>query len=148
MKFSMTSLAMISTFTLASSAVFAFDPLAQDQKWILGDWNGKRAQLEQQGYQFTAAFQNESAVNLSGGYDDSSRLFNANQWTFGTRLDLEKIADWKDTQAQLSITKRDGQPLSTDRISDPRAPQFSSAQEIYGRGQWWRLTSAWIKKDF
>lgn len=90
MKFSMTSLAMISTFTLASSAVFAFDPLAQDQKWILGDWNGKRAQLEQQGYQFTAAFQNESAVNLSGGYDDSSRLFNANQWTFGTRLDLEK----------------------------------------------------------
>ena len=148
MKFSMTSLAMISTFTLASSAVFAFDPLAQDQKWILGDWNGKRAQLEQQGYQFTAAFQNESAVNLSGGYDDSPRLFNANQWTFGTRLDLEKIAGWKDTQAQLSITKRDGQPLSTDRISDPRAPQFSSAQEIYGRGQWWRLTSAWIKKGF
>lgn len=59
---------------------------------------------------------------------------------------FRKIAGWKDTQAQLSITKRDGQPLSTDRISDPRAPQFSSAQEIYGRGQWWRLTSAWIKK--
>ncbi|MND53525.1 Porin B precursor [compost metagenome] len=65
-------LSMTSTFTLASGMVFAFDPLAQDQKRILGDWDGKRTQLEQQGYQFTGAFQNESVLNLSAGYEDSS----------------------------------------------------------------------------
>ncbi|MFU9047780.1 carbohydrate porin [Acinetobacter tibetensis] len=148
MKLSIKPFTILLSSTFVSSTVFAFQPLAHDQKWMLGDWEGKRTQLEQQGYQFNVAFQNESALNLSGGYDDSPRLFNANQWLFGTRLDLEKIVGWKDTQAQLSITKRDGQSLSNDRISDPRASQFSSAQAIYGRGQWWRLTNAWIKKGF
>lgn len=45
---------------------FAFQPFAQDQKWLLGDWNGKRNELAQQGYQFNLAFQNESATNLKG----------------------------------------------------------------------------------
>ena len=146
MKFSVTSLVVMLTAMISSHTVFAFQPFAQDQKWLLGDWNGKRNELAQQGYQFNLAFQNESATNLKGGYDDSQKLFNANQWTFGALLDLEKIADWDNTQANISITKRDGQSLSNDRISDPRAAQFSSAQEIYGRGQWWRLSSAWIKK--
>ncbi|MCU4414100.1 carbohydrate porin [Acinetobacter sp. WU_MDCI_Axc73] len=146
MKFSVTPLFFILTTTLSSTTVFAFQPFAQDQKWITGDWNGKRNEWVQHGYQFNLAFQNESATNIKGGYDDSQKLFNANQWTFGALLDLEKIAGWNNTQANINITKRDGQSLSNDRISDPRAAQFSSAQEIYGRGQWWRLSSAWIKK--
>ncbi|WP_152877588.1 carbohydrate porin [Acinetobacter guerrae] len=148
MKFSVTPLVMILSVTFTSHTVLAFQPFAQDQKWILGDWNGKRNELAQQGYQFNVAFQNESATNLSGGYNNSQKLFNANQWAFGTLLDLEKIANWDNTQANITITKRDGQSLSNDRISDPRAGQFSSAQEIYGRGQSWRLTNAWIKKGF
>ncbi|MBK0063095.1 MULTISPECIES: carbohydrate porin [unclassified Acinetobacter] len=148
MKFSVKPLVMILAATFTSNTVLAFQPFDQDQKWILGDWKGKRNELAQQGYQFTVAFQNESAINLQGGYNDSQRLFNANQWAFATLLDLEKIASWNNTQANITITKRDGQSLSNDRISDPRDVQFSSTQEIYGRGQSWRLSNAWIKKGF
>ena len=28
------------------------------------------------------------------------------------------------------------------------APQFNQTQEVYGRGQTWRLTDLWIKKKF
>ncbi len=44
--------------------------------------------------------------------------------------------------------KRDGQSLASERIGDPRAAQLSSVQEIYGRGQSWRLSQAWLKKGF
>lgn len=136
------------TSMLFVQAAFANEPWSQDRQWLLGDWNGNRQQLEQYGYKFNVSFINESAANLDGGYNDDSEMLHASQLTFGTQLDLEKIAGWNDTQASISVTKRDGQSLSAERISDPRASQFSSVQEIYGRGQSWRLTQAWIKKGF
>lgn len=136
------------TSMLLAQAAFANAPWSSDRQWLFGDWNGNRPQLEQQGYKFNVSFINESAANLDGGYNDDSEILHASQLMFGTQLDLEKIAGWNETQSSISITKRDGQSLSTERISDPRAGQLSSVQSIYGRGQSWRLNQAWIKKAF
>ena len=131
-----------SQFTWANST------LSQDRQWLLGGWSGERKNLEAQGYKFNLGFQNESATNLKGGYNDDRETLHAFQLTLGTQFDLEKIVDWKSTQASVIVTKRDGQSLSAERLSNPRSMQFSNVQEIYGRGQSWRLTQAWIKSGF
>lgn len=143
MKLSVLTLAVLgSQFTLAN------EPWSQDRQWLLGDWNGKRQQLEQQGYKFTASIMSQSATNLDGGYNDSNTFENAAQLSLGANFDLEKIAGWKDTTASLVVTKRDGNALTLERIKDPRSSQLGNAQEIYGRGKIWRLSQAWVKKGF
>ncbi|MGB8808887.1 MAG: carbohydrate porin, partial [Acinetobacter calcoaceticus] len=126
----------------------ANEPWSQDRQWLLGDWNGERQQLEQQGYKFTASIMSQAATNLDGGYNDSNTFENAAQLSLGANFDLEKIAGWKDTTASLVVTKRDGNALTLERIKDPRSSQLGNAQEIYGRGKIWRLSQAWVKKGF
>ncbi|KRI63721.1 porin [Acinetobacter pittii] len=147
----MPNLMKLSVLTLAvlgSQCALANDPWSQDRQWLLGDWNGERQQLEQQGYKFTASIMSQSATNLDGGYNDSNTFENAAQLSLGANLDLEKIAGWKDTTASLVVTKRDGNALTLERIKDPRSSQLGNAQEIYGRGKIWRLSQAWVKKGF
>lgn len=147
----MPNLMKLSVLTLAvlgSQFALANEPWSQDRQWLLGDWNGKRQQLEQQGYKFTASIMSQSATNLDGGYNDSNTFENAAQLSLGANLDLEKIAGWKDTTASLVVTKRDGNGLTLERIKDPRSSQLGNAQEIYGRGKIWRLSQAWVKKGF
>lgn len=143
MKLSVVTIAVLGTqFALAN------EPWSQDRQWLLGDWNGERQQLEQQGYKFTASIMSQSATNLDGGYNDSNTFENAAQLSLGANFDLEKIAGWKDTTASLVVTKRDGNALTLERIKDPRSSQLGNAQEIYGRGKIWRLSQAWVKKGF
>lgn len=147
----MPNLMKLSVLTLAvlgSQYALANDPWSQDRQWLLGDWNGERQQLEQQGYKFTASIMSQSATNLDGGYNDSNTFENAAQLSLGANFDLEKIAGWKDTTANLVVTKRDGNALTLERIKDPRSSQLGNAQEIYGRGKIWRLSQAWVKKGF
>ena len=61
-------------------------------------------------------------------------------------MDLSKILGWQDTEAQITLTYRDGQSLSEH--SPALAGHISSAQEVWGREQTWRLTDLWIKKKF
>lgn len=132
----------------ASTYIYADEFYSQNRQYLLGDWNGKRNNLSDQGIDFNLSFTNETATNIDGGFNDDSTVRNANQWTFGTTLDLEKLIDWQNTQAKISISKRDGRSLSTDRIADPRTGQFSNVQEISGRGPVWRLSQASIQKGF
>ncbi|TPU00812.1 carbohydrate porin, partial [Acinetobacter baumannii] len=141
-------LSVLTIAVLGSQFALANEPWSQDRQWLLGDWNGKRQQLEQQGYKFTASIMSQSATNLEGGYNDSNTFENAAQLSLGANLDLEKIAGWKDTTASLVVTKRDGNALTLERIKDPRSSQLGNAQEIYGRGKIWRLSQAWVKKGF
>jgi len=141
-------LSVLTIAVLGSQFALANEPWSQDRQWLLGDWNGKRQQLEQQGYKFTASIMSQSATNLDGGYNDSNTFENAAQLSLGVNLDLEKIAGWKDTTASLVVTKRDGNALTLERIKDPRSSQLGNAQEIYGRGKIWRLSQAWVKKGF
>lgn len=141
-------LSVVTIAVLGSQFVLANEPWSQDRQWLLGDWNGERQQLEQQGYKFTASIMSQSATNLDGGYNDSNTFENAAQLSLGANFDLEKIAGWKDTTASLVVTKRDGNALTLERIKDPRSSQLGNAQEIYGRGKIWRLSQAWVKKGF
>lgn len=127
---------------------FANEPWSQDRQWLLGDWNGQRQQLEQEGYKFTASIMSQGATNLDGGYNDTNTFKNAAQLALGANFDLEKIAGWKDTTANIVITKRDGNALTLEQIKDPRSSALGNSQEIYGRGKIWRLTQAWVKKGF
>ena len=61
-------------------------------------------------------------------------------------FDLDKILGWQDTEAQITITERNGRSLS--QTSDALDGHLSSTQEVWGRGQTWRLTDLWIKKKF
>lgn len=132
----------------ASTYIYADEFYSQNRQYLLGDWNGKRSNLSDHGIDFNLSFTNETATNIDGGFNDDSTVRNANQWTFGTTLDLEKLSGWRNTQAKISISKRDGRSLSTDRIADPRTGQFSNVQEISGRGPVWRLSQASIQKGF
>lgn len=141
-------LSFLSVAILGSPFASANDFWSQDRQWLLGDWNGERKQLEDQGYQFTAAIMSQGAINLEGGYNDNNTFKNAAQLTLGANFDLNKISGWENTTAALMLTKRDGNALTLERIKDPRSSALGNSQEIYGRGKIWRLTQAWIKTGF
>ncbi len=128
-----------------AQAAGAFDP---SSKWMSGDWGGTRTALLEQGYDFSLDYVGEVAGNLHGGYNDDRTARYSDQFALGMKLDLQKILGWHDAEFKLAITERSGRNLSNDRISDPRAGQFSSVQEVWGRGQTWRLTQMWIKQKY
>jgi len=129
-----------------SSSVWADQtPFSLDSPWLLGDWGGYRTQLQQEGVDFQANYTMESASNLAGGYRSASSARYADQWAFGSTLDLDKLINWQGAQFQMTVTGRDGQDL-TPYINDPRTGGLSSIQEVYGRGQTWRLTQFWLNQ--
>lgn len=115
---------------------------------MLGDWGGTRSELLEKGYDFTLGYTGEMGSNLHGGFDHDRTARYSDQFTFGSHLDLEKILGWHDTEFQLTITERHGDNISNDRINDPRVGGFTSAQEVWGRGETWRLTQMWIKQKY
>ncbi|MFG0631721.1 carbohydrate porin [Pseudomonas sp. xss_2] len=141
-------LALATLLSGLSTTASASELFASDSPWMLGDWGGTRTELLEQGYDFTLGYTGEMGSNLHGGYDHDRTARYSDQFTFGSHLDLEKILGWNDTEAQLTITERHGQNISNDRINDPRVGGFTSAQEVWGRGQTWRLTQMWIKQKY
>jgi porin len=139
-------LALATLLSGLSTTASASELFASDSPWMLGDWGGTRTELLEQGYDFTLGYTGEMGSNLHGGYDHDRTARYSDQFTFGSHLDLEKILGWHDTEVQLTITERHGQNISNDRINDPRVGGFTSAQEVWGRGQTWRLTQMWIKQ--
>ena len=126
----------------------ASEMFASDSPWMLGDWGGTRRELLEKGYDFTLGYTGEMGSNLQGGYDHDRTARYSDQFTFGSHLDLEKILGWHDTEFQLTITERHGDNISNDRINDPRVGGFTSAQEVWGRGETWRLTQLWVKQKY
>ena len=124
-------------------AAEAFDPQSQ---WMFGDWNAKRSELQAKGYDFSFGYTGELATLLDSKNHSSHGTEYADQFALGAHLDLEKIAAWQDTEAQITVTERNGRSLS--QTSDALAGHKSSVQEVWGRGQTWRLTDFWIKKKF
>lgn len=117
----------------------ANDLWSTDRQYLTGDWQGTRTQLEQEGYKFNLNVMNQTATVLDGGKADRHSTQNANQVLLGAAFDLEKIAGLKDTSAVVSVTKRDGRSLANE------IDMSGNPTEIYGRGNIWRLTQAWVK---
>ncbi|KMT52590.1 carbohydrate porin [Pseudomonas fildesensis] len=117
-------------------------------KWGTGDWGGVRSELLEQGVDVIVGYVGEAATNVHGGYNHDRTARYTAQWALGTHLDLQKLLGWSDAEFQLLVTERNGNNLSNERVSDPRAPQLSSVQEVWGRGQTWRLTQMWYRQKF
>lgn len=130
---------------MLTGQAMAADALSPDSEWMFGDWGGYRTQLQNDGIKFDVNYTMESAANLGGGADTNTTMRYSDQWSFGTNFDLEKLLDWQDAEFQMTITNRDGQNLS-DQVADKRTGMLSSVQEVYGRGQTWRLTQFWLRK--
>lgn len=126
-------------------AASAFDKNALG---MTGDWGGARNELIEKGYDFTLDYVGELGYNAHGGYNHDRTARWSGQFTLGAQLDLQKIFGWHDATFKLAITEREGRNISNDRVSDPRAPMYSSSQEVWGRGQTWRLTQMWISQSY
>ncbi|MDH0636256.1 carbohydrate porin [Pseudomonas sp. GD03860] len=128
-----------------AKAAAPFDP---DALGMTGDWGGVRNELIEKGYTFTLDYVGELGYNAHGGYNQDKTARWSGQFTLGAQLDLQKVLGWQDATFKLAITEREGRNISNDRISDPRAPMYSSNQEVWGRGQTWRLTQMWISQSY
>ena len=127
-------------------SVSAADAFSAESPWMLGDWNGQGTELQQKGYDFSFGYTGEMATLLDAKHSSGHDTEYADQFAFGAHLDLEKILGWQDTEAQITVTERNGHSLS--QTSEALNGHLSSAQEVWGRGQTWRLTDFWIKKKF
>ncbi|MDC5556792.1 carbohydrate porin [Acinetobacter baumannii] len=137
------SVLSITLFVQHAQAAAAFDP---NGSWMLGDWNGQRTALQAQGYDFSFGYTGEYAGILDSKQISTHGSAYTGQLALGSHLDLGKILGWQDTEAQITLTYRDGQSLSEH--SPALAGHQSSVQEVWGREQTWRLTDLWIKKKF
>jgi len=137
----------VATLTLATcaQATPAFD---SESPWMLGDWGGKRTELSQQGYDFKLDTVVEVGSNLHGGYNHDKATRYADQFALGAHMDLQKILGWHDAEFQVTLTNRNGDNISNDRIGDPRTGTISSSLEVWGRGNVTRLTDLWYQQKF
>ena len=140
--FSVSLISLSCAFHTAHAAE-AFDSQSQ---WMLGDWNGQRTALQQKGYDFSLGYTGEVATLLDSDHHSNGGTEYADQFAIGAHFDLNKILGWQDTEAQITVTERNGRNLSN--TSDALNSHLSSVQEVWGRGQTWRLTDFWIKKKF
>jgi hypothetical protein len=124
----------------------ANEAFSSDSRWMTGDWDGVRSDWLDQGVDVELDYTGEMAANLRGGYDKDHTARWTEQYALGFKADLQKIFGWENSQFQFTVTERDGRNLTNDRIADPRVGGYSSSQEVYGRGQTWRLTQMWLSK--
>ena len=122
---------------LASEAVQA-DSASQ---YAFGDWSGEREELASKGIAFDFAYGSEIAHNLTGGSKKLTR--NAGQLQLDAAVDLAKLWGWSGAAFHFTITERDGNNLNTDANINA----LMQPQEVYGRGQTWRLTQMWYSQD-
>ena len=126
-------------------AVPAFD---LQSPFMFGDWSGTRGDLSAKGYDFKLDYTGEVGSNLHGGYNRDHATRYSDQFALGMHMDLAKILGWHDAEFQLTLTDRNGDNISNDRINDPRVGGFTSAQEVWGRGNITRITQLWYQQKF
>jgi porin len=128
------------TLAAAISVAFAAPSIAfaADTPYLLGDWNGARTRLADEGVTFNLGYGSQIAHNTSGGTDNLTRY--SDQWVLGTELNLQKLWGWQGGKFNITVTDRNGKDLSTDA----GLGTFQQVQEVYGRGQTWRLTNFFL----
>lgn len=127
---------------LVLSMLLAFPASAEDAKTLTGDWNGVRTRLADWGVDLTTIYTSEAANDPQGG--DEERTAYADEWAFGAKFDLQKLLGWKAAQFRVTVTDRNGHDL--DETADLHT--LMQVQEIYGRGQTWRLTEFWYQQSW
>ncbi|QZD33451.1 MULTISPECIES: carbohydrate porin [Acinetobacter] len=129
-----------------AQAESAFDPQGQ---YLLGDWNGQRTELAQQGIKFEANLLTDTAYLADGGRNEGADPLTSAQLWLGTQLDMEKLAGWNGVTVRAAMTARQGQSTSVRDLQDPSAPQLANVQGTFGRGnQDSRLSELSIEKNY
>lgn len=139
-------LSVLSALVLSSTA-YAIEPFDANAH-MTGDWGGLRKELYDKGYDFSLEYVGEMGANVKGGYDTDKTARYSDQFALGVNVDLQKAFGWNDAEFKLAITERSGKNISNDRLGDPRVGTLSSSQEVWGRGQTWRLTQMWVKQKY
>jgi len=109
---------------------------------LTGDWGGLRTRLSDGGVDLTAGYTSEAAANVSGG--DHHDAAETGQFAFGATVDMDKLVGLRGGTFQATITLRRGHDL--DQTAGLGTLQ--QVQEVYGRGQTWRLTEFWYQQQF
>jgi len=109
---------------------------------LLLDWDDLRELLRDRGIDFRIGYVSETATNAQGGARQLWRY--TDQWTFLTRLDLEKLFGISQAQFGMVITDRNGHNLSGDADLN----NLQQVQEVYGRGQTWRWTELYYDQKY
>lgn len=109
---------------------------------LLGDIGGVRSRLADAGVSLTARYTSESAYNFNGG--DRELVRETGQFDASAMADLDPLVGIKGGRMQATITYRRGRDLG----ADANLGVLQQVQEVYGRGQTWRLTQFWYEQDF
>lgn len=115
---------------------------------MLGDWNGLRPQLAEQGYDFTLKYVGEAGSNLGGGYDSHMTARWSDQLILGVTMDLQKLWGWQDATFRIGIGERHGKDITNDRVHHPDATGLTSTMEVFGGGNALRLSQFWYEQKF
>jgi porin len=121
-------------------------------RYLTGDWWGLRTLFHNWGVDFNLAYFSEMATNFSGGKDNFSGYPKGfgqswaytDQALFGIDLDFGKMIGWEGGSFEAYFTKRTGDNLSAQ--VNPNTLQL--IQEVFGRGQTWRITTLRFKQTF
>jgi porin len=126
-----------------AKVALADDPFAlSGTKYLSGDWGGYRTKLEKAGVNLGINYTSEVAYNAKGGSNDLVRY--TDQFAFTGDFDLDKLLGLNDAEFKIAITKRNGDDLSTDA----KLGTLQQVQEVFGRGQTWRLTQFWYDQKY
>lgn len=106
---------------------------------LLGDWLGLRPKLAAIGIVPSIQYVGEGITNVTGG--TRSKALYDDQVNIGVSTDLKRLTGLLPGTLQLSINRRRGD--NYNGLSG--VGQLVSAQEIYGRGEIWRLGQAWYR---
>jgi porin len=109
---------------------------------LTGDWGGVRTDLAKAGIDFQLGYTSELAYNAAGG--TKNQLSYDDQLSFGATFDLDRLFGVHDAKIQLTITDRNGRNLS----DDAQLGTLQQVQEVFGRGQTWRLTQFWYEQKY
>lgn len=130
---------LLLTVIVSSGTVFADDA---GSKRLTGDWGGVRTDLERSGVDLELNYTTETAYNAAGGTKHAVRY--TDQWAFSGSFDLDRLLGLHDAEFKLTITDRNGRNLS----DDAHLGTLQQVQEVFGRGQTWRLTQFWYDQKY
>jgi porin len=116
------------------------DTRARPPPGIFGDWRGIRTAMAGKGVDLTARYGSESGYNVAGG--ERHRFRETGQFDLSAALDLQQMLGLTGGTFQSTITYRRGYDLG-------RAAGLGTlqqVQEVYGRGQTFRVTQFWYEQ--
>ncbi|WP_260928458.1 carbohydrate porin [Novosphingobium sp. 9] len=137
----------LSDLVIASGAHAADAPAPVEQETptptptLTGDWGGLRSDLRDKGIDLSIGYTGELATNVSGG--SRKAVNDTDQITVGAAIDADKLMGLRGGSFQATVTYRRGENLSQNAGLDT----LLQVQEVYGRGQTFRLTEFSYSQD-